>query len=137
MIETQPQPNRSVITYPKVLFLSLAIFATITTVLVIADRLSNEALSVLAGATCGVGAAIPTSLLIAAVSNRRAHRHDPQQPYAPYAPQPGQTPYPPFVIVTGQQQPQPYPQLYGNDPLQPPQQPRKFDIIGGGYNEAR
>lgn len=47
-----------------------AVFAVSMAVL-IGERLSNEALAVLAGAICGVGAAIPTSLLIVYVSRRR------------------------------------------------------------------
>jgi hypothetical protein len=47
---------------------------------------------VLAGAVCGVGAAIPTSLLIVAVSRRR----DELRPQ----PTTSQAPYPPVVVVT-------------------------------------
>jgi len=38
---------------------------------IIGERLSDEALAVLAGAVCGVSAALPTSLLIVFVSRRR------------------------------------------------------------------
>lgn len=76
----------------------LKIFAVIATLAfivtlawVVGNRLSDEALSVLAGAVCGVGAAIPTSLLIVAVSRRR---EEPQT-----RAQAAQAPYPPVVVV--------------------------------------
>ena len=50
--------------------LTVVAFA-VTLALVIGHRLSDEALAVLAGAVCGVGAAIPTSLLVVVVSRRR------------------------------------------------------------------
>ena len=60
-------------TYLKtVLAVGFALFS-ITSAILIADRLSTEAMAVLAGAVCGVGAAIPTSLLIIAVT-RRTHQ---------------------------------------------------------------
>ncbi len=51
-------------TYLKtVLAVGFALFS-ITSAILVADRLSTEAMAVLAGAMCGVGAAIPTSLLL-------------------------------------------------------------------------
>ena len=73
----------------------------VTLAVIVGNRLSDEALAVLSGAVCGVGAAIPTSLLIVAVSRRR----DERRAAAP-APQP--SPYPPIVVVAppgGQQRP--------------------------------
>lgn len=64
----------------------------VTLAVIVANRLSDESLAVLAGAVCGVGAAIPTSLLIVAVSRRRDEMRP--QPTAP------QGPYPPVVVVT-------------------------------------
>jgi hypothetical protein len=62
----------------------------VTLALVIGNRLSDEALAVLAGAACGVGAAIPTSLLIVAIT-QRTHKQAPgDRPNA----------YPPVVVVT-------------------------------------
>ncbi len=49
----------------------MAMGFTVTLAIVVGNRLSDEALAVLAGAVCGVGAAIPTSLLIVLVSRRR------------------------------------------------------------------
>ena len=62
---------------------------------VVGNRLSDEALAVLAGAVCGVGAAIPTSLLIVAISRQRDEVQVQPQP------QPAMThsPYPPVVVV--------------------------------------
>jgi hypothetical protein len=64
----------------------------VTLAVIVSSRLSDESLAVLAGAVCGVGAAIPTSLLIVAVSRRRDEiRPQPTMPQAPY---------PPVVVVT-------------------------------------
>jgi hypothetical protein len=56
----------------------LKVFATlvgmafaVTLAMIIGNRLSDEALAVLAGAVCGVVAAIPTSLIVVAVTRRR------------------------------------------------------------------
>jgi hypothetical protein len=48
----------------------VAMAFAVTLAAVVGRRLSDEALAVLAGAVCGVGAAIPTSLLIVAVTRR-------------------------------------------------------------------
>lgn len=65
----------------------------VTLAVVVANRLSDEALAVLAGAVCGVGAAIPTSLLIVAVTRRRDEpREQRSEAY--------RRPYPPVVVVT-------------------------------------
>jgi hypothetical protein len=66
----------------------------VTLALVISNRLSDEALAVLAGAVCGVGAAIPTSLIVVAVSRR----HDGSRAQ-PVAPNPYQGSYPPVIVV--------------------------------------
>jgi hypothetical protein len=73
-------------------FIGLAAIAfTVTLAAVVGNRLSDEALAVLAGAVCGVGAAIPTSLLVVAVTRRR---DEPR--VQPTMPQGG---YPPVVVV--------------------------------------
>ncbi len=66
----------------------------VTLAVVIGNRLSDEALAVLAGAVCGVGAAIPTSLLIVAVTRRQERGQERQQPTV----QP-QNAYPPVVVI--------------------------------------
>jgi hypothetical protein len=72
----------------------VAFAVTLTTV--VGNRLSNEALSVLAGAVCGVGAAIPTSLVILSMSRRRDEPRD--RPVAQNSGQPGV--YPAIVVVS-------------------------------------
>jgi len=69
----------------------------VTLAVVVGNRLSEEALGVLAGAACGVSAAIPTSLIVVAVSRRqggsraagaerlreRERSYDTRHPYPP------------------------------------------------------
>jgi hypothetical protein len=107
------------------IFAGLVMMAfAVTLAVVVGSRLSDEALAVLAGAVCGVGAAIPTSLLIVAVSRRRDERR--VQP-----PMPQQGPYPPVVVVApagGQQQPAGWNALPPS--LTAPMQ-RQFTVVGG------
>jgi hypothetical protein len=103
----------------------------ITLAVVIGNRLSDEALAVLAGAVCGVGAAIPTSLLIVAVTRRQdAGRRQPTM-YQQSSP-----PYPPVVVVTPQNG-QRWPGDWSNQPpaLEPPTQ-RHFVVVGGAPAET-
>ncbi|MEE8391107.1 MAG: hypothetical protein V3S14_09970 [Anaerolineae bacterium] len=74
--------------------LAVTVFA-VTLAVIIGNRLSDEALAVLAGAVCGVGAAIPTSLLVVAVSHRRDESRVRPTTYPPFA----QGPYPPVIVV--------------------------------------
>jgi hypothetical protein len=100
----------------------MMVFA-VTSAVVVGNRLSDEALAVLAGAVCGVGAAIPTSLLIVAVSRRREEQR--VQPSVP------QGAYPPVVVVTppgGQQRPDAWNALPPS--LTAPVQ-RHFTVVGG------
>ncbi len=76
----------------------------VTLAVVIGNRLSEQALAVLAGAVCGVGAAIPTSLLIVAVTRRRDEKGQnlsqlgqPHRGMARY--QQPQNAYPPAVVI--------------------------------------
>jgi hypothetical protein len=109
----------------------VALTFAVTLALVVGNRLTNEALAVLAGAVCGVGAAIPTSLIIVAISRRqREEIHD-----EPLAYQPGAYPqgtYPPVVIVTPQsgQHQQPY-GWNGIPPSLSTQSQREFTVVGG------
>ncbi len=113
---------------------------------IITHRLSDEALAVLAGAVCGVGAAIPTSLLIVAISRRRdaarGHQLPANQPARGgwHRPQtvgqwpvhpPQQGAYPPVVVVAPSSAPQ-RPDVWGGLPpsLAPPTQ-REFTVVGG------
>jgi len=104
------------------------IFAIAIGMITISNRMSDQALAVLAGAVCGVGAAIPTSLLIVAISRRREEpekRREPPQPAYPYAAQP------PMIVIA--------PPGYQQHPAQPPrpeptigytQDQRTFTVLG-------
>ena len=108
------------------IFIGLAttVFAVMLA-LVVGNRLSDEAMAVLAGAVCGVGAAIPTSLLVVAVSRRR------DEPRVQLSAQPQQGVYPPVVVVAP-----PGGQQWSGDwstaspPLTAPTQ-RQFTVVGG------
>ena len=112
------------------IFAGLVMMAfAVTLAVVVGSRLSDEALAVLAGAVCGVGAAIPTSLLIVAVSRRRDERR--VQP-----PVPQQGLYPPVVVVAppgGQQWPNGWNALPPS--LAAPMQ-RHFTVVGGAPVDA-
>jgi hypothetical protein len=106
----------------------VALAFAVTLAVIVGSRLSDEALAVLAGAVCGVGAAIPTSLLIVAVSRRRDERR--VQPSAP------QGPYPPVVVVAPpgvQQRANGWNALppSSNAPIQ-----RHFTVVGGASEDA-
>jgi len=105
-------------------FAGLAVVAfAVTLAVVVGNRLSDEALAVLAGAVCGVGAAIPTSLLIVAVSRRR------DEPRV--QPAVGQGIYPPVIVVAppgGQQRPGDWTALPPS--LRAPME-RHFTVVGG------
>jgi hypothetical protein len=103
----------------------MAVIFTVTLALVIGNRLSDEALAVLAGAVCGVGAAIPTSLIIVMVSRRYDERtRSCAQPSMQHGV------YPPVVVVAP-----PGGQQWSNDwnaypyPLTAPTQ-RQFTVVG-------
>ncbi len=73
--------------------LAIASFAA-TLAAVIGSRLSDDALAVLAGAVCGVGAAIPASLLFIVVSRWRDEPRSRSPVTGP------QSQYPPVVVIT-------------------------------------
>lgn len=109
----------------------VALTFAITLALVVGNRLTNEALAVLAGAVCGVGAAIPTSLIIVAISRRqREEIHEEPLTYQRGAYPQGA--YPPVVIVTpqGGQPQQPY-GWNGIPPSLSTQSQREFTVVGG------
>ncbi len=112
----------------------------------IGSRLSSEAINVLLGVTCGVGASIPVSLgLLMALLRRRREREEeeaddegypepasyyPARPARPvYPAQPG---YPPIIVVAPPQQPTPpgYPSLPSGYSMHEPPAARDFKIIG-------
>ena len=109
------------------IFWGLVVMAfAVTLAVVVSNRLSDESLAVLAGAVCGVGAAIPTSLLIVAVARRR---DEPRvQPTMP------QGAYPPVVVVTppgGQQRPNTWDAFPPS--LSAPMQ-RHFTVVGDEFD---
>jgi len=111
----------SKLTYLKTAgFIAAAAFA-ITAAVLIAHRLSAQAMAVLAGAACGVSAAIPTSLFILAAT-RRNSQHTETTP-APARPQFTQ----PLVFALPQApiQRQPPPPTWEQVPAQ-----RHFTIVG-------
>jgi len=114
------------------IFIGLVVLAfAVTLAVIVGNRLSDEALAVLAGAVCGVGAAIPTSLLIVAVSRRRNEENERRvQPSTP------QGVYPPVVVVAppGVQQ---RPNVWSGLPpsLTAPIQ-RNFTVVGGASVDA-
>ena len=109
-------------TYLKTLsFFTAAVFA-ITLAVLIGDRLSTEAMGVLAGAVCGVGAAIPTSLLIIAVTQRVRHSQPTPEPQPRFT-QPTVMMIPPMQIQPPA--PTPPPATWGDAPIQ-----RHFHVVG-------
>jgi hypothetical protein len=117
----------------------LALAFAVTLALIVGNRLSDEALGVLAGAVCGVGAAIPTSLIVVTVSQRRSEPRDlnaasrTMQP-----PMPQQRAYPPVIVVSPQGGQQQWPNQWNSLPpsLTAPME-RNFTVVGGAYNDER
>ena len=111
----------------------VALAFAVTLAVIVGSRLSDEALAVLAGAVCGVGAAIPTSLLIVAVSRRRDELRGQPMVYPSHP----QSSYPPVVVVAppGRQQ-------WSGDwstispPVNAPMQ-RQFTVVGGTQEAQR
>ncbi len=101
----------------------------VTLAVIIGNRLSDEALAVLAGAVCGVGAAIPTSLLVVAVTRRRDEARAPTT----IAHQ-SQGPYPPIVVIAP-----PNGQRWGEGgglpTFEAPVQ-RRFTVVGGDVDQG-
>ena len=108
-------------TYLKIIGCTATAAFAVTLAVLIGDRLSTEAMAVLAGAICGVGAAIPTSLLILAVTQRVRQSETTQ------APQPQVTPPVVFTVPPMQFQPPaptPPPAIW-KEPIQ-----RHFTVVG-------
>lgn len=79
----------------------VAVAFAITLALVIGNRLTAEALGVLAGAVCGVGAAIPTTLIVVAVTRRRDGVESSREGWTPRQMSERQA-YPPVIVVSPQ-----------------------------------
>ncbi len=112
----------------RVLAVLLAVAFTVTMAAVVGQRLSEQAMSVLAGAACGVAASIPTSLLVVWVSRRKQEQPAAQVPGA----------YPPVIVVQTPQTglPQGQQMGYNMPPYFTPGQ-REFTVVGGGVEEVR
>ena len=118
---------------PKVALGLVALAFSVTLAVIVGNRLSDEALAVLAGAVCGVGAAIPTSLLILAIARRKdkpvTDWDSPQQSQM-YAQRQGA--YPPVIVVAPPNvQQQPYNWNGGYPPSLAPPAQRQFTVVGG------
>jgi hypothetical protein len=126
---SQPEDHRAKESRNLKVFLGfVALTFAVTLAVIIGNRLSDEALAVLAGAVCGVGAAIPTSLLIIAIARRRDTPSQDQP--SMYPPQQGV--YPPVIVVAppGVQQ-QPFNWNGGYPPSLAPPTQRQFTVVGG------
>jgi hypothetical protein len=119
----------------------VAVAFAVALAVVVGNRLSEEALGVLAGAVCGVGAAIPTSLIVVAVSRRQGEGGSSGRSRVrerEMGPEPRHT-YPPVVVISPQgDQPSPYGwRAAGRGssgrrslPMGPPTE-REFTVVGG------
>jgi hypothetical protein len=111
----------------------VALAFAVTLAVIVGNRLSDEALAVLAGAVCGVGAAIPTSLLILAIVRRKDKSEERSQTYPQQ-----QGAYPPVIVVAPPNvQQQPFNWNGGYPPSLAPPSQREFTIVGGTSMEAR
>jgi hypothetical protein len=102
--------------------LKLAVIAfSITLGVVVANRMSGEAMAVVIGVVCGVLASIPMSVIILILTRRRGERDTERR----------RETYPPVVVINpGPQQPQvnQLPSYFPAYPLEA--SPRQFKIIG-------
>jgi hypothetical protein len=106
----------------KTVIALILIAFTVTLAVVIGGRMSTDAMAVVIGIVCGVGASIPTSLLIMAVTSRRETKEER-----------GQASFPPVVIVNPGNPGGQAPNHYQPPPLPPALSqgsPRQFRVIG-------
>ena len=103
----------------------------VTLAIYIGTRLSNEAMSVLTGAACGVGVMLPAAILAGLSLLRRREREDTTMRAAPHP----QALYPPIIVVAppAVNSPQPFPPFA---PLPPVTSPRRFTVIGDDSLDA-
>jgi hypothetical protein len=105
----------------KLIALILVAFA-VTLAVIIGSRMSTDAMAVVIGIVCGVGASIPTSLLIMTVASRRETKEQRQRAN-----------FPPVVIVNPGNQAGQAPSYYQQPSLPPAMSqggPRQFRVIG-------
>jgi hypothetical protein len=112
----------------------VALTFAVTLAVIIGNRLSDQALAVLAGAVCGVGAAIPTSLLIVAIARRRDKPPDQPPLYQQQADWNSPRAYPPVIVVAppGMQQPHNW---NGYPPSLTAPIQREFTVVGGATSD--
>jgi len=80
----------------KHLLIALLGACVIALAVVIGDRMSADAMAVVVGVVCGIGASIPTSLLMLFLLSRRQEAEPPEQA-------PAQTVQMPHITITGGQ----------------------------------
>lgn len=99
---------------------------------VVASRLSRDAIAVLTGVIAGVGAGIPTALLVVAVTRRRD-----EEWVEPYDEAPRGTP--PVIVVTPGTPPQPQVPYYASYslPTGGPQYRRQFRVMGDDEEDGQ
>jgi hypothetical protein len=104
----------------------------VTLAVMVGNRLSEEALGVLAGAVCGVGAAIPTSLIVVAVSRRQSEDRSSEQTRRRTSDYEPRNNYPPVVVVSPSSVQQHRRQSWNSLPssLSAPMD-REFKVVGG------
>ena len=93
----------------------------VTLGVIVGTRMSTEAMAVVIGVVCGVAAGIPTSLLVVAVTGRRAGERA--------QPQLGRE-YPPVVVIQPGQAGPAASHLPYLPPMSPMAAPRQFQVVG-------
>jgi len=115
---------------PMVVLLVAAFVVTLA--VVVASRLSRDAIAVLTGVIAGVGAGIPTALLVVAVTRRRE-----EEWVEPYDEAPRGSP--PVIVVTPGTPPQPQVPYYASYslPTGAPQYRRQFRVMGDDEEDGQ
>ncbi len=124
----------------RIVAVLVALAFAVTLAIVVANRLSNDAMAVIVGAVCGISATIPISLGFAIAAGRNWGQRDAptrNERYAPYGGyEPPRPPQPPVIVIAPPQQP-PSPYQYPSMPyyMSPPPDEanpggREFKIIG-------
>jgi hypothetical protein len=101
--------------------------------IIVSRRLSSDAIGVLLGVAAGVGASIPTALLLMAVTRRQE-----DEPERRYRDEPRQS-VPPVIVVAPGSVPQMMGQYSGTSPQQlpPPSGRRQFRVMGYDEEDAQ
>ncbi len=98
----------------------------VTMAVYIGGHLSDEAMSVLTGAACGVGAMLPAAIIGALALLRRRDREDAGARASP----PPQSIYPPIIVVAPPAMNTPQPPHSPYAAMPPVAAPRQFTVIG-------